>query len=143
MMPGSAIVLLVGSDSALLEGLSQSLAALGYGPIVATGLSEARDMATTAPPLIAVVDGTLAAGTSGAEVLGIRLAPGGAIMLYRAAGQAAPTLPPAIRRAVLAELTLPLERHRLIALVQHVSDRARATGRRSGESPPEYPAPAS
>ena len=134
------IILLVGPDSALLEGLSQSLAALGYVPVVARELSEARDMATTAPPLIAVVEGVLA-GSSSAEVLGIPLAPGGAVLLYRATGQAAPMLVPTVRRAVLADLTLPLERHRLIALVQHVVDRARATGRRPGDSPPERVAP--
>jgi hypothetical protein len=39
------------------------------------------------------------------------------------------TLSPTVQRAVLADLTLPLERNRLVALVQHVGQRAQATGR--------------
>ena len=38
-------VLLVGREVALLEGLAQSLAALGHEPAVATSLAEARDLA--------------------------------------------------------------------------------------------------
>jgi DNA-binding NtrC family response regulator len=140
MMHRSTNILLVGADSALLEGLAQSLAALGYAPLVARELSEARDAAVSAPPLIAVVEGSLAESSS-AEVLGIPLAAGGAVLLYRTPGQAASMLVPTVRRAVLADLTLPLERHRLIALVQHVVDRADATGRRLPDSPPERVAP--
>ena len=49
----------------------------------------------------------------------------------------------ALARLVLADLTLPLERNRLLALVHRVADRARVTGRESGETPalPEPPAP--
>jgi len=135
-MPRSTNILLVGPDSALLEGVAQSLAALGYVPFVVRALSEARDAAMSAAPLIALVEGALAESSS-AEVLGIPLAPGGAVLLYRTPDQAASTLVPTVRRAVLADLTLPLERHRLIALVQHVADRAQATGRRRPDSPPE------
>ncbi len=39
--------------------------------------------------------------------------------------------------AVLADLTLPLERHRLAALVQSIADRARTTGRAPRTTPPE------
>jgi hypothetical protein len=38
-------------------------------------------------------------------------------------------MPHVLRRNVLADLTLPLERNRLSALVQHVCDRAVAAGR--------------
>jgi len=44
-------------------------------------------------------------------------------------------LAPALQRALLADLALPLERNRLLALVQHVEERARATGRRSHDTP--------
>ena len=52
-------------------------------------------------------------------------------------------LPSALVRLVLADLTLPLERNRLLALVHRVADRARVTGRETGETPalPEPPAP--
>ena len=82
----------------------------------------------------------------------MQLAPGGAVVLFRsvgddgrdasseqdgsggdatgAAGAAPPAaLPPALQRTTLAELALPLERHRLVALVQRVEERARRAGR--------------
>jgi hypothetical protein len=62
-------------------------------------------------------------------MLGISLAPGGALLLYRVVGSPVIALPPGLQRAVLADLTLPLERNRLVALVTHVRDRARVTGR--------------
>ena len=49
-------------------------------------------------------------------------------------------LPPTLQRAVLANITLPLERQRLVALVQHVAERVRTTGRRR-DTPPERHAP--
>lgn len=142
--PGSASssevrVLLVGDDDALLEGLAQSFAALGYAPHVAPTLNDGRDAAAAAPPLLAVVDRALATESS-ADALAIQLAPGGAIVLYHAAADARPTLSLALQRAVLADLTLPLERARLIALAQHVQERVRVTGRGKRTTPPEQQA---
>ena len=78
---------------------------------------------------------------SHADALGISLAPGGALVLYSVSGKGpAPVLPPALQRAVLANITLPLERQRLVALVQHVAERVRTTGRRRN-TPPERHAP--
>ena len=121
-------VLLVGEDVALLEGLAQSLAAQGHAPAVATSLAEAREVAMTQPPLVLVVNRALAS-TAGAELLAMPLAAGGARLLYRAAAIPIAPLLPSLQRAVLADLTLPLERHRLSALVQSIGERARATGR--------------
>jgi len=133
-------LLLVGSDGALLEGLSQSLGALGYATMATQELRDARDLAATRAPLIAVVESSLAA-TSYADALGISLAPGGALVLYSVSGKGpAPVLPPTLQRAVLANITLPLERQRLVALVQHVAERVRTTGRRRN-TPPERHAP--
>jgi DNA-binding NtrC family response regulator len=129
-------VLLVGPDVALLEGLAQSLAAQGHDPIVASTLSEARDLALTEPPLVLVVNRALAS-SAGAELLRIPLAAGGARLLYRAATVPLAPLLPALQRSVLADLTLPLERHRLAALVQSLGARARATGRTMRPTPPE------
>jgi len=129
-------VLLVGGDVALLEGLSQSLGALGYATMATQELREARDMAASRVPLIAVVEAN-AAAMSCADALGIPLAPGGALVLYNVSGTGpAPVLPPTLQRAVLANITLPLERQRLVALVQHVAERVRTTGRRR-DTPPE------
>ena len=133
-------LLLVGSDGALLEGLSQSLGALGYSTMATRELRDGRDMAAGRAPLIAVVEARLAADSC-ADALGIPLAPGGALVLYNVTGEGqSPVLPPTLQRAVLANITLPLERQRLVALVQHVAERLRTTGRRR-DTPPERRAP--
>jgi DNA-binding NtrC family response regulator len=121
-------ILLVGPDAPLLEGLAQSLAALGHVPAVALTLHDAREVASQNPPLVALVSRTFAAEAS-SEMLGIPLSPGGALVLYHTIGVQTLALPPALQRVVLADLTLPLERNRLVALVAHVQDRARAAGR--------------
>jgi DNA-binding NtrC family response regulator len=121
-------ILLVGTDLSLLEGLAQSLSAQGHGTRVAASFGEARELATAHRPLIAVVQREMAA-ESAREVLGLSLASGGAIVLYRSGTAKAGTMPHVLQRHVLADLSLPLERNRLAALVQHVSDRATAAGR--------------
>jgi DNA-binding NtrC family response regulator len=121
-------ILLVGSDLPLLEGLAQSLASSGFSPVVAPSLVEAREIAAQDPPLVAIVSRALAAVAS-ADTLSIPVAPGGALMLYRAVGSPLVTFAASVQRAVLADLTLPLERNRLIALVHHVDERAKITGR--------------
>lgn len=128
------MLLLVGPDLAMLEGLTQTLAALGCETRIASGMTEARDAAAADPPLIAIVDRVLAA-SSGPDALAIALAPGGALVLYATAGSLSVTLSPTLQRAVLADLALPLERKRLVALVQHVQDRVRATGRGRRNTP--------
>jgi DNA-binding NtrC family response regulator len=127
-------ILLVGSELPLLEGLSQAFATAGFTSMVAHSLGEARDLASQNPPLIAVISRVLAAGGA-ADTLSIPLAPGGALMLFRGAGSTLVTLSPTVQRAVLADLTLPLERNRLMALVHHVGERARATGRGHANGP--------
>ena len=132
-----ATILLAGEDAALLEGLVQSLVALGHNPSVALSLAEARDTAARGgAPLMLVIDRGFVDGT-GTEVLSVPLAPGGTLVLYRTPGSSAGTLPPPLQRAVLADLTLPLERNRLVALVQHVEERARVTGRTPRHTPRE------
>jgi ActR/RegA family two-component response regulator len=125
-----AEILLVGSDEPLLEGLAQSFAALGHAPRVATSIGEARELAIATPPLVAVVARSFAT-EAGGDALGIRVAPGGAIVLYRGVGTMTQPLPYVVHRQVLADLALPLERNRLVALVQHVEDRAVTVGRRA------------
>jgi DNA-binding NtrC family response regulator len=129
-------VLLVGGDVALLEGIAQSLAAQGHTPGVASSLAEAREVAMCEPPLVLVVNRALAS-SAGADLLAIPLAAGGARLLYRAATVPLAPLLPALQRSVLADLTRPLERHRLSALVQSLGERARATGRITIPTPPD------
>ena len=129
-------VMLVGADVALLEGLAQSLATLGHRPVVAASLTDARDLAIVHPPLVLVADRALAS-SAGAELLAVPVAAGGARILYRAASVPPQPLLPALQRAVLADLTLPLERHRLSALCQSVGDRAKTTGKAPRTTPPD------
>jgi hypothetical protein len=125
----------------LLEGLAQSFAALGFVPTVAQSVQEGREIAAQNPPLIAVISRVLASPAS-TDTLSIPLAPGGALVLFRVVGSPVVTLSPTLQRVVLADLTLPLERNRLIALVQHVEERAKTTGRGYGETGEERRTPA-
>jgi len=127
-------ILLVGTNAPALEGLAQTLSAVGYKSQVSVNLHDARDLAMTERPLIAVVERSLASA-SGSETLWIPLASGGAIVLFRTGAPKSEPLSPSLQRAVLADLSLPLERNRLIALIQHVEARARAAGRLREESP--------
>lgn len=129
-------VMLVGGDVALLEGLSQSLAAMGHAPRVVRTLAEAREQPGSQAPLVLIVDRTLA-NEGGAELLASPLASGGARLLYHTAESPAAPVLPSLQRAVLADLSLPLERHRLVALVQSVGERARLSGRAPLNTPPE------
>lgn len=121
-------ILLVGNDLSLLEGLAQSLSAQGHSTRVAASFSEARELAITDRPLIVVIEREMATTAAG-EVLGLSLGSGGALVLYRSGPVRTLAVPHALQRHVLADLALPLERNRLAALVQHVSDRATAAGR--------------
>jgi DNA-binding NtrC family response regulator len=129
-------VTLIGEDVALLEGLAQSLAALGHLPSVARSLGEARELCAARPPLVLVADRALMSD-AGADLLSVPLAAGGARVLYRTASVPLAPLLPALQRAVLADLTLPLERHRLAALIQSLSERSRMTGRATRHTPTE------
>ena len=129
-------VLLVGEDAALLEGLSQSFAGLGYRTHVATSLHDAREIAAESAPLLAVVQRDLARDAS-ADALAIKLAAGGALVLFHVTDESKSAIPMGLQRSVLAELALPLERNRLMALAHHVQERARTTGRSRRQTPPE------
>jgi len=134
-------ILLVGRETALLEGLAQSFGAMGLSTTVTPTLHEARETAAQQAPLIAIVSHGLAAEATG-ETLNIPLAPGGALVLYRAGGSGGAALSPTMQRTVLANLALPLERNRLVAIVQHVGERAKTTGRGFGDASRERPTPA-
>jgi DNA-binding NtrC family response regulator len=133
-----ATILLAGTDVPLLEGLSQTLAAVGHTTQLASSLAEAMEVTSVSPPLVAVIDRALILPAG--DALRIPLARGGTIVVYSADGSHSTPLPVSLQRAVLADLRLPLERHRLVALLQHVESRARSTGRDRVPTPPErYP----
>ncbi|MHB8839865.1 MAG: hypothetical protein ACYC7F_13045 [Gemmatimonadaceae bacterium] len=132
-----ASILLVGADAALLEGIAQAFVAAGHHVLAARTVAEASfAAAAAAPPLIAVVDRALLATASDVRSLG--LSPGGALMVF---GDPATPVAGPVRRTVLAELRLPLERARLLALVAHVEARAQRTGRGATMPTPPEPRP--
>ena len=128
-----ATILLIGSDEALLEGLAQSLTALGHRALMPHDVAEAVDIATAHPPLLAVVAQTSLRDDP--RALRIPVVPGGALVLYRTP-LSQPTMVAGAQRNVLAELVLPLERNRLLALVHHLEERVRVTGRESHRTTP-------
>lgn len=132
-----ADVLLIGSDAPLLEGLAQTLAAVGHRSQIALSLADAAEIAAASPPLIVVTERALT--TDEAALLRVSLAPGGTMMLYHRDGEPGIPLTPSLQRASIADLSLPLERHRLLALVQRVADRALITGRGPRQTPPDQP----
>ena len=121
-----ATILLLGSDEALLEGLVQTLTALGHQPVLTHDAVEAMQAASSRTPLLAVMDQDVLG--SDPRLLRLPLQAGGCIVLYRPSGATAAALPQS-HRNVIAELVLPLERNRLVALVHSVEERARVTGR--------------
>ena len=122
-----AKVILVGTDVALLEGLAQTLIGFGHEVLLAATIGDVGGALNGDLPAIAVVScEALENGGPGAT---LPLTPGGAIIVYGKTHGERPFLAPKLQRATLAHLVLPLERHRLMALVQSFESRSRTTGR--------------
>jgi DNA-binding NtrC family response regulator len=135
-----ATILLIGTNDALLEGLSQSLANAGHTARHARTAAHGVEIALAERPLVVLVEG--ASALTDPDALRIPLASGGAVLLCHTDGDEPCPLAPALQRLVLADLTLPLERNRLLALVHRLADRARVTGRETGprpSGPPDAP----
>lgn len=128
-------VLIVGGDTAVQEGLLQSIRSAGLRAASCADAQEARESATESPPLALVVHVDAAHGGNTPPQLPIRA--GGAVVLFRDDAQSEASAPQAFGRTVVAQLVLPLERARLLALLSHLVGRARITGRdrRSDASP--------
>jgi len=124
-----AKVILVGADGVLLEGLAQTLLGFQHEVSFAGTVGDAASTLTGDLPAIGVVS------SEALELAGlcatIPLTPGGALIVYGKSHDERPFLPPRVQRVTLAYLVLPLERHRLLALVHSVDSRSRATGRSS------------
>ena len=125
--------MLVGADVALLEGLAQTLVGFGHDVSFAATVAEAARSLTVDLPALAVVscDALKEAGMA----MTLPLTPGGAMIVYGTSHDDQPFLPTKLQRATLAHLVLPLERHRLMALVQSFESRSRTTGRGPYEEP--------
>lgn len=120
-------VILVGTDVALLEGLAQTLIGFGHEVLLAATVGEASGTLIGDLPSLAVVS------CEALEKVGLGatlpLTPGGAIIVYGKTHGERPYLAQKLQRATLAHLVLPLERQRLLALVQSFENRSRTTGR--------------
>ncbi len=127
-----ASILLIGGDEALLEGLAQMLAHAGHVPHTAHSIHDAIEVAAGTRPLVAIVERDLALANP--EIARLPLDSGGSFLIYHSGETMGPALVGSLQRMVLAELDLPLERNRLLALVQRVDERTRAAGRRVDES---------
>jgi hypothetical protein len=128
-------VILVGADVALLEGLAQTLIGFGHEISFATTVGEAAGSLSDDLPAIAVVSSQ--ALEEGGVGITLPLTPGGALIVYGTSHTDRPFLPTKLQRATLAHLVLPLERHRLVALVQSFESRSRTTGRSTRDEPGE------
>jgi hypothetical protein len=122
-----AKVILVGADVALLEGLGQTLIGFGHDVSFATTVSEAASVNLEQSPALAVVSADALRDAGIAATL--PLTPGGALIVYGSSHDDRPFLSSKLQRATLAQLVLPLERHRLVALVKSFDNRSRSTGR--------------
>ena len=133
-----AMILVVGPDEALLEGISQTLVGAGYQALVVQDVPHAVEALGSDRPLMAVVHrDELVQNGAGSRV---PLAPGGALVSFHTEDTRESQLPFALKRATLAELQLPLERHRLLALLRHVESRASIT-RGHTEEPAAHSSP--
>lgn len=111
----------------MLEGVSQALGGAGHQVTVAHDAPEAMENLHGLRPLVALVSKNQF--VDGLSAFAVPVAKGGALMTYSASDDEPRNAPYPARRAPLAELQLPLERKRLLALVKFVEDRARTCGR--------------
>jgi L-arabinose isomerase len=123
------MILLAGGNTALLEGLAQALANTGQKVLVAHSLDEAEQQARQTPILTVAERGMVSDADPVRSILRSVMAGGGALVTYREAGDTSRALPAPVARHVLADLVLPLERTRLLALAEHIATRAKAVGR--------------
>jgi hypothetical protein len=122
-----AKVILIGADVALLEGLAQTLIGCGHEVLLAATVGDVGAAMKGDLPAIAVV--SCEALENGGPSATLPLIPGGAIIVYGKTHGERPFLPQKLQRATLAHLVLPLERQRLLALVDSFETRSRTTGR--------------
>lgn len=132
-----AKVILVGGDVALLEGLAQTLLGFGHEVSFAATVGEIAGTHLVDLPAIAVVSAQALFNAGFGATL--PLTSGGALIVYGVSHEDRPILPTKLQRATLAYLVLPLERHRLLALVQSFDTRSRITGRSLPEQAGDEP----
>jgi DNA-binding NtrC family response regulator len=124
-----ALLLIVGTDTALIEGTSQTLTAAGHQLLFSSTLADALDSVGDARPIVVLVEQS--AIDEIRMTLRVPLAEGGAFLVFHGEDAPVTPMPARVQRATLAELELPLEAKRLLALVRYVETRAQIVGRES------------
>lgn len=124
-------VILVGADIALLEGLAQTLVGCGHDVTFAATISEAAGIMAGDDAAIVVASSEAVEDAGPGATL--PLTTNSALIVYGRSHGEHLFLPPKLQRATLAHLVLPLERQRLLALVQSFDSRSRTTGRSQRE----------
>lgn len=122
-----ASIAAIGPDTALLEGLAQTLIGAGHRVLVAADIPECLERLQGERPLVALVQ--CEELLNGGAALKAALASGGALLTFHCEGTESGHPPFNFQRSTLADLSLPLERQRLLALINYVEDRVHATGR--------------
>ena len=122
-----ALLLIVGTDTALIEGISQTLTAANHQTFFARSLADALDSVGDLRPIVVLVERS--AIDEIRMTLRVPLADGGAFVVFHREDAVAPPMPNRVQRATLAELELPLEGPRLLALIRYVENRAQIVGR--------------
>jgi len=122
-----ALLLIVGTDNALIEGMSQTLTGAGHEVMFSRSLAEAIESVGDLRPLVLLVERS--AIDEIRSTLRVPQAEGGAILVFHPEDTVSPSLPHRLQCATLAELELPLERQRLLALIRYVEKRAHTVGR--------------
>lgn len=134
------MILLAGGNTALLEGLAQTLANTGLRVAVAHSIDEAQELQARQSAVLTVVErGLVSESDLGRSFVRGTMAGGGALVTYREAGDTSRALPAVVARHVLADLVLPLERNRLVALADHLVARAKVVGRPADATLPKSP----
>lgn len=118
-----ASVLIIGAQLDLLETVVLTLEGAGFLVHVSPSVAAANTLAGGAPPIAVVIERALAAADPSAFSLPILQ--GGAFILFRTADDTPDVNSPSLARAAMAELTLPLEKQRLTALLQRLVERHR------------------
>ena len=119
-------LLLVGTDNALIEGIAQILTAGDHKLFFAPSLADALETVGDVRPIMILVERS--AIDEIRMTLRVPLAQGGAFVVFHGDDATPAPLPHRVQRATLAELELPLERKRLLALIRYVENRAQTVG---------------
>lgn len=127
-----ANVVLLGTDSAVLEALAQTLVGTGHTTLMADDTADLLAIARASCTTVLVTERSLLQAPDVAERLPARLGADALIAFHSAEaadGDCSNVVAQRLHRLVLADLCLPQERQRLVALIGAVEQLAERAGR--------------